>query len=115
MTSASTTLAAAASATDAAAFATESRFDDSDFLFMFIHDDSSDNDQASVVHRLKDFGGSLEKTAIEGGKLVDKVLDNSYVLIEKKVPMPKWVFTSFALLSAIILLRSHNQHRLFIN
>ena len=111
MTSASTTLASA-SATDAA-FTTESRFGYSR-AFSYFHgfDTWSENDQASVVHRLKDFGGSLEKTAIEGGKLVDKVLDNSYVMIEKKVPMPKWVFTSFALLSAIILLR---YQRLFIH
>lgn len=61
--------------------------------------------QESLIHRAQDFGGALEKAGMEGARLVDKVLDNSYVLMEKKVPMPKWVFTTFALLSAIIVLR----------
>jgi len=36
--------------------------------------------------------------------LVDKMTDESYVTIDKMMPMPKWVFVAFAILSAIILL-----------
>ena len=36
--------------------------------------------------------------------IVDKMTDESYVTIDKMMPMPKWVFVAFAILSAIILL-----------
>ena len=74
-------------------------------IFSSSNDSSIFPDGDTLLHRAKDFGVSVEKVAEQGGKLVNKVLDNSYVLVEKKVPMPKWVFTSFAVLSAFILLR----------
>ena len=41
---------------------------------------------------------------IDNLHLVDKITDESYVTIDKMMPMPKWVFVAFAVLSAIILL-----------
>ena len=42
------------------------------------------DDRGTILHRAKDLGGALEKVASESVKFADRLLDDSYVEIEKK-------------------------------